>query len=157
MMMAMYLWMGLTMGMALLFCLAAARPAAKAIPENDPRLDTILAIDDDPEFLNITKLALEREGYCVHAVTNPADGIQFYQQNRQSVGLVLLDFFMPKMNGDQVFAHLREVDPQVPVLMVTGAPDRIQGATPCATLLKPFRFEDLIQRVNREVWSPAAA
>lgn len=155
MLIAMYLWIGLTMVMGLLFCLAAARPTAKAVPENDPFADTILAIDDDPEFLNLTKLALEREGYFVHAVTDPADGIEFYQQNRQHIGLVLLDFLMPKMNGDQVFAQLCGIDPQVPVLLVTGCPDQVQTHAirnlQRGYLPKPFRVEELINRVHQQV------
>jgi DNA-binding response OmpR family regulator len=158
---AMILWMILTMIVGLLFCLAAARPSPKGIPENDPRAETILAIDDDPELLHLAKLALEGEGYFVHAVTNPADGIRFYQQYRQSIGLVLLDFLMPKMNGDQVFAKLREIDPAVPVLLVTGCYDQIQ--TPALRnasggyLPKPFRIETLIDRVHHQVLPQPAA
>ncbi|MCG3149820.1 MAG: Regulator of RpoS [Verrucomicrobiae bacterium] len=160
-MMAMFLWMGLTMIVAMLFTLAAVRSTSKRVPDFDPQPDTILAIDDDPEFLNITKLALEHQGYHVHAVTNPTDGIHYYERHRQSIGLVLLDYFMPQMNGDQVFAQLREVDPHVPVLLVTGASDRVTTGllreAPCGYLPKPFRFEDLLVRVNDEIWPQPVA
>jgi two-component system, NtrC family, response regulator GlrR len=142
-------------GVALLsfiFCLAFCRMASTPLPTIGHQNDTILAIDDDPEMLNIEKLALESEGYNVHAVSSPQEGLKFYAEHWQNIKLVLLDYLMPEMTGDRVFALLQEIDPQVPVLLVTGYYDRIPAnklqSGICGYLPKPFSLDNLTNRVR---------
>lgn len=131
-----------------IICKAASKP----LPIRELQKETILAIDDDSAILDIEKLALEGEGYTVHTVSNPQEALKYYSEHWRSIKLVLLDFLMPEMTGDLVFASMRKIDPQVPVLLVTGNFDRIQslelrGET-CGCLAKPFALGELIQRVR---------
>lgn len=138
--------------MATVFGVAVCMAASKPLPEPGGQLGTILAIDDDTAMLDVTRLALENEGYQVHSVSSPKEAIKFYENHWQNIKLVLLDFLMPEMTGDQVFASLRICNPQVPVLLVTGhyqsiqAPEFKSGVRGC--LSKPFLLNDLIQKVG---------
>ena len=138
--------------MSFVFLLALCKASSIPMPAMGDQHDTILAIDDDPELLNIAKLALESEGYLVHAVSSPKEGIRYYAEHWQNIKLVLLDYLMPEMNGDTVFTSLREIDPHVSVLLVTGYYDRITTSTLkssiCGYLPKPFSLDNLVNRVR---------
>lgn len=126
--------------------------AGKSLLIREKHRDTILAIDDDTAILDVEKTALESEGYNVHVVANPMEALRYYAEHWQSIKLVLLDFLMPEMTGDRVFERLREIDPQVPVLLVTGYHNRIQSSElksgVCGCLLKPFPLDDLVRKVR---------
>jgi len=79
---------------------------------------TILVVDDIPEYLDATRLTLEREG---HEVLTSAGGEEALAVLRaRPVDLVLLDYFMPGMTGEEVVGRLREFNPYVQVLLQTG-------------------------------------
>jgi len=79
---------------------------------------TILLVDDNPEYLEATRLLLEREG---HQVIPAASGLEALSLLRkQSVDLMLLDYFMPGMTGEEVVLQLRQFNPFVQVILQTG-------------------------------------
>jgi len=118
---------------------------------------TILAIDDEQDILDVIKLALEGEGFLVHAVSQANEGLAYFEAHAREVALVLLDYVMPEMTGDLVFEHLQRINPEVRVLLLTACEDQVakrmfaQGLR--GYLQKPFYLEDLIQRVRDEVES----
>jgi DNA-binding NtrC family response regulator len=132
--------------------LACCKVASRPMPAMDRQQDIVLVIDDDTEMLHLTQVALDSEGYSAHTASNPKEGIEYYKEHWRDVKLVLLDFLMPEMTGDQVAERLREIDPEVQVLMVTGYPDRIPANKLqngiCGLLPKPFRLDELVERVR---------
>ncbi|HKQ70541.1 MAG TPA: diguanylate cyclase [Polyangiaceae bacterium] len=79
---------------------------------------TVLLVDDNPDYLQATRLLLEREGHDVLTATNGPEALDILP--RQKVDLLLLDYFMPGMTGEQVVAELRKFDPFVQVILQTG-------------------------------------
>ncbi|HEX9297893.1 MAG TPA: response regulator [Polyangiaceae bacterium] len=79
---------------------------------------TVLLVDDNPDYLQATRLLLEREGHNVLTATNGAEALGILPH--QKVDLLLLDYFMPGMTGEQVVAELRKFDPLVQVILQTG-------------------------------------
>jgi len=79
---------------------------------------TVLLVDDNADYLQATRLLLEREGHNVLTATNGAEALSILPQ--QTVDLLLLDYFMPGMTGEQVVAELRKFDPFVQVILQTG-------------------------------------
>lgn len=78
----------------------------------------IALVDDDPDYLEATRLLLESEG---HTVLTAADGDAALTLLRQQpVDLLLLDYFMPKMTGEQVVEELRTFDASTQVILQTG-------------------------------------
>jgi DNA-binding response OmpR family regulator len=115
----------------------------------------VLAIDDEPEILDILRMALEGEGFRVHTANDPNEGVAYFEKHATEVRLVLLDFLMPAMTGDLVFECLQRTDPEVRVLVLTGCDDHVtkgmfeQGLRGC--IQKPFYLDDLIARVREEI------
>lgn len=79
---------------------------------------TVLLVDDNPDYLQATRLLLEREGHNVLTATNGPEALGILPQ--QKVDLLLLDYFMPGMTGEQVVAEIRKFDPFVQVILQTG-------------------------------------
>jgi CheY-like chemotaxis protein len=78
---------------------------------------TILCIDDEVLGLEIRKVVLEREGYVVHTATDGPTGIRVFRQH--PVDAVVLDFAMPGMDGGAVATVLREIRPNIPILLLS--------------------------------------
>lgn len=79
---------------------------------------TILVVDDNEEYLEVTRRLLEREGHEVLAVTNGPDALAQLRQSQ--IDLLLLDYFMPGMTGEDVVVQLRQFNPYVQVILQTG-------------------------------------
>src|ERR1017187_2897595 len=113
-------------------------------PSSPPKL--ILAIDDEPEILEIIKQCLEMEGFQVLTAPGPKEGLKLYEERGTEIGVVLLDFLMPDMTGDMVFECLRQKNPDVRVILLTGCEDSVARKmfeTGLRGLIqKPFRSEE---------------
>ena len=80
-----------------------------------PRSGAILCIDDEPKGLAVRKMLLESQGYEVLTATSGREGLAIFA--RQRVPAVVLDYAMPEMNGAEVAAALKHLDPAVRILM----------------------------------------
>src|ERR1700688_788844 len=69
--------------------------------------EVILAIDDDTDHLNCVRRLLIREGWVVLTATSPLEGLELYAAHWREIQLVLLDYFMPVLRGDEVFERLQ--------------------------------------------------
>ncbi len=78
----------------------------------------ILAIDDEQSILESLKEILEYENHEVEVAAEGQAGIDLYKEQKYDV--VFLDIKMPKMDGLEVLDHLNEVNPDVPVIMISG-------------------------------------
>lgn len=78
---------------------------------------TILWVDDEIESLQSQKLFLENKGYTVHTLTNGFDAIDYVKEH--PVDVVLLDESMPGITGLETIAKIKEVNQQVPVVLIT--------------------------------------
>ncbi|HTS17952.1 MAG TPA: response regulator [Verrucomicrobiae bacterium] len=117
--------------------------------------NAILAIDDEPELLEIVNGCLEPEGFHVYTALSAREGVEFYEKNWRNIRLVLLDFLMPEMTGDLVFECLKRQNPDVRTILLTGCEDNVAQRMFQDGLYgyihKPFHFEDFIQRVHDAV------
>ncbi|MBN9296842.1 MAG: response regulator [Filimonas sp.] len=80
-------------------------------------LGTILWVDDEIESLQSQKLFLENKGYVVQTLTNGFEAIDFVRE--QPVDVVLLDESMPGITGLETLAKIKEINQQVPVVLIT--------------------------------------
>lgn len=82
--------------------------------------ETILLVEDDPEVRSSNSAILECVGYNVLSACDGEEAIALYGQFGESISLVVLDVIMPGMNGKQIRDFLREIDPQVRTLFISG-------------------------------------
>jgi putative nucleotidyltransferase with HDIG domain len=95
---------------------------------------TILIIDDDPMLLTATSRLLEREGHRVVVAENGAAGAALCRQER--FHLILLDYFMPGMTGEEVVKEIRSFDKDVRIILQTGQANR-----PARQLLRDLEIQ----------------
>jgi len=81
----------------------------------------VLCIDDNQDVLECEKAFLESFGYTV--LTAPSGGKGLELASIHSVDVVIVDYFMPEMNGQQVAIEMRRLRPQAPIIMLSGAMD----------------------------------
>ena len=79
---------------------------------------TVLVVDDNREYLASAERLLVREGHTVIAAANPATALELLRRER--VDLVLVDFFMPEMTGEEFVRELRKFNPLVQIILQTG-------------------------------------
>ncbi len=86
-------------------------------------MPTILCIDDDPNILELQKHILEGNGYTVLVAPDGPTGIALASQH--AVDVVVLDFKMPGMDGDEVAEALLRDKPDLPIVICTGFFDAV--------------------------------
>src|SRR5687768_4183211 len=112
----------------------------------------VLIVDDDPDIRQALGDMLEAEGYGVHATGTGADGIA--RAGQVFYGVVLLDIGLPDIDGHAVLRALREVDPTLPVIILTGYGSEQNTIGPLnkgalAYLTKPYRPAEIKALVRR--------
>jgi CheY-like chemotaxis protein len=81
---------------------------------------TILLIDDEPIVIDICELMLKELGHNVLKARSGSEGIEIYEANSSQIDLIISDFNMPAMNGQEVVEKLRIRGHRVRVLLSTG-------------------------------------
>jgi len=128
------------------------------------RAGHILLVDDDDAVRTVGKKLLTELGCTVSTAVDGLEALDFYQEHRREIDLVVLDMQMPNLDGQGTFRELRRMNPKVRVLMVSGLAGR-EDAERCLSdgaldvLAKPFKLEDLsraIARYGRLQRSPTA-
>lgn len=109
----------------------------------------ILVVDDNPRIRELAKLFLENAGYAVAVACDGAEALRFYEQHQSRVMLLITDVTMPNMNGLELSGRVGGIDPQLPVLIMSGeSRDAYPGLE---SIAKPFRPHELLERVSRAV------
>lgn len=85
----------------------------------------ILCIDDAEVALRVRKLLLTSAGYSVLTAPSGEEGLQLFRQN--PVELVIADHFLSDTSGAEIAAQMKEIKPQVPILIVSAAAEKPTG------------------------------
>jgi len=139
-------------------------PASQIVLDDDrkkvaeaPRPDgpaRILVIDDEQPIAQLIQDALAIEGHNVDVATSASEGLKMASVS--DYDLILTDLGMPEMSGWEVAARLREQDPDLPVVLVTGwgttiDDQEISRSGIAGVVHKPFEIRDLVETVHREI------
>jgi len=81
----------------------------------------LLIVDDDPDNAQVIKLGLLKCGFLVDAYTNPEEALQQFESNAESYSLLLSDIWMKSMSGIQLAEKVKETNPNVKILLLTGS------------------------------------
>lgn len=108
----------------------------------------ILCVDDNEQELSVLKFTLEINGYRVMSASNGHEAIGIFADT--AVDLVLSDYTMPQMNGDQLVVRLKEMASHVPMILL-GDPqkmgDQLHGAD-ALLAKKNCAPHDLLERIK---------
>ena len=86
---------------------------------NDKPLAKLLIVDDDPDIVQVLKLGLLKERFLVNAFTDPEEALQSFKSNAESYCLVVSDVRMPALSGIQLAKKVKEINPNVKVVLMT--------------------------------------
>jgi len=114
----------------------------------------LLVVDDDPGMCRMLVRVFRADGYTVLAVGSGAEALDLL--GRESVDLVLLDYYLKDMEAGEILARARERQWEVPMIVMSGTGEREtaekalqQGAV--AILDKPFDLADIRRRVKEHI------
>lgn len=136
----------------------AAAPIAE-IPSNlkvrnaaGPR-ELILLVDDEHEIADLAAQMLADEGYKIVLAKDGFEALRIYQQIGTQIGLVILDFFLPALDGDAVFEELQAINPNVNVVLSSGFAEQTKLGAMLARGLrgfipKPYTRQKLLAQVR---------
>ena len=117
----------------------------------------ILVVEDEAEIADFVVRGLREEGYTVEHAPDGHDG--WHRLSTESWDVVLLDWWLPGVEGLQLLERFRQAGGTAPVLFLTArdaVSDRVRGLDGGADdyLCKPFAFEELLARVRSLVRRP---
>src|SRR5204863_2954389 len=118
--------------------------------------ELILLVDDEIEIAELASAMLTDEGYRVILARDGFEALKIYQQVGNQIGLVILDFFLPVMDGDAVFDELRALNPDVVVVLSSGFAEQSKLGAMLAQGLKgfipkPYTAEKLLEQVRSTI------
>jgi CheY-like chemotaxis protein len=113
----------------------------------------ILFIEDEPEVADVASKLLAEEGYRVILARDGFEALKIYKKAGAQIGLVILDFFLPVMDGDAVFDELRAINPKINVVLSSGFAEQNKIASMLEQGLrgfvpKPYTREKLLEQVR---------
>jgi len=118
--------------------------------------ELILLVDDEAEIAELASTMLTDEGYRVILARDGFEALKIYQQIGKLIALVILDFFLPVMDGDAVFDELRSLNPDVVVVLSSGFAEQSKLGNMLAQGLKgfipkPYTADKLLEQVRSTV------
>ncbi len=144
----------------LLPCVEPSVPSAMngtsdtSAPGSEVLSGTILVADDEEAVRQVTRLALEMAGFTVITAADGEEAVECFAAHASEVRAILLDLSMPKMSGDEAFAAIKRIRPDVPVILSSGfneqdTTNRLAGRGLAGFIQKPYRPTELIEKLRQ--------
>lgn len=90
------------------------------VDENRERKRTVLVVDDESGLVDMIGMALKRRDYHVLTASTGEEAVALFKQQPKRIDLAILDLVLPNITGWDVFDQLKEVNPNVRVLIMSG-------------------------------------
>src|SRR5947208_15429848 len=112
----------------------------------------ILVVDDEPFVCDAVKMMLNFDGHIVETANNGKDALAMFEVGK--FDLVITDFAMPSMKGDELAAAIKARSPKQPVVMITAYAEMLQSSDNPLTgvdfvISKPFLLENLREAIAK--------
>ena len=132
------------------------KESVKQSVKNTVKGGTILVIDDEAAIRRMLIKTLTYVGYKVLDADSGKEGIALYKNEMDKISAVILDVILPEMDGVQIYKSLKEINPNVRILVSSGFASNKQtielrelGVE--GFLKKPYRQNELVEAVNKVV------
>ncbi|AKG20774.1 hybrid sensor histidine kinase/response regulator [Calothrix sp. 336/3] len=149
-----------TLGKGTTFQIFLPTEFRKSIPISE-ELDTydgygkfILVIDDEPAIREITAKSLENYNYQVLTACDGIEAVALYAQYKDKINLAIVDMMMPNMDGTSTITTLHRMNPQLPIVAVSGTSQKLSleaNSAYTVFLPKPYTTHELVKILSRLV------
>ena len=128
-------------------------PVSGSLPRS-VRGESVLIVDDEDVVRSVAVKVLSGLGYRITDTADPVNALAIYKNSWQSIDLVLVDMMMPRLNGKNLFEKLREINPSVAAILMSGydatdTPAASMGFV--AFIPKPYTLQELATRVRQSL------
>ncbi len=119
--------------------------------------ETILVVDDEEMIVDVAEKMLKALGYEVFVASSGKQALELYKKNKEKIHLIILDMIMPEMGGGETYDRLKEIDPDIKVLLASGysidgrAEEIIERGCD-GFIQKPFNMKELSGKI-REIFA----
>ena len=115
--------------------------------------ETVLFVDDEDMIIEIAEEMFEQLGYKVLIARSGKEAIEIYEKNKERIDIVLLDMIMPDMSGSNTYDRMKEIDPDIKVLLssgysINGQATEIMDRGCNGFIQKPFKMKELSQKLR---------
>lgn len=115
--------------------------------------ETVFLIDDDDMIVDVGEHILNNSGYDVVSAKSGKEAIEVYKENHSRIDMVILDMILPDMGGGDTYDRLKEINPEVKVLLASGYDIDYQGRDimerGCDGFIqKPFNMNELLEKIR---------
>jgi PAS domain S-box-containing protein len=111
---------------------------------------TVLVVEDEDEVRDLVVKALQTCGYAVMTASNGVEGLKLARSHDGPIDLLLTDVVMPKMNGPELAQSVRQLQPDIKLMFMSGYPDSVADVLPGVPMVrKPFTLKVLAQAVEQ--------
>ncbi len=115
--------------------------------------ETVLLVDDEDIIIDVGKDILKTLGYKVLLARGGEEAFQVYKKSQDKIDMVILDMIMPEIGGGETYDKLKEIDPDIKVLLssgysVDGQATEILKRGCNGFIQKPFNMKDLSQKIR---------
>jgi two-component system cell cycle sensor histidine kinase/response regulator CckA len=116
--------------------------------------ETVLLVDDEHMIIEIGEALLTKLGYRVMVAGSGEEAVELFHRDGSAIDLVILDMVMPGMDGREVFKHIREICPAMPVILssgyaLSGQAEQIMESGCNGFIQKPFNVSELSQKIQQ--------
>ena len=114
----------------------------------------ILLVDDEEIILDVDVQLLEALGYTVLKAKGGREAVELYKENKDTITMVLLDMVMPDMGGGETYDRMKEINPDIKVLLssgysIDGQATKILQRGCDGFIQKPFNMKELSQELRK--------
>ena len=115
--------------------------------------ETILLVDDEDMIIDVGTRMLKKLGYKIFTARNGKEAITLFKKHQEKIDLIVLDLIMPKMGGGETYDRLKEIKPDVKVLLssgfsINGQASEILNRGCNGFIQKPFNLQNLSQNLR---------
>ena len=113
---------------------------------------TILIVEDEAHMLELLRLSAEKKGVRVFTAHNGEQAVEVYEKHSKEIDVVVLDWGLPRLDGGAVFRKLKEINPEVTVIGISGyldfnVRDRMLNEGVRVFLQKPCTPNEILEKV----------
>jgi PAS domain S-box-containing protein len=129
-------------------------------PSTGKDTETLMIVDDEPDFLDVGREMLILLGYAVITAEDSNEAVERFEKQAGKIKLVIVDMIMPGLDIKTTIRRLREIDPTVRILLSSGysrngsvARDLMQCCD--GFIQKPFRLASLSKKIRELLGTPS--